>query len=87
MAATIVTRAGQLAATYKGKAIQVAAIAFGIDGSARTAPAAMPTYSVGTGVPTAAAANGSVYVDEAGATAALALYIRIGGSWVVMVGT
>jgi hypothetical protein len=86
MAATIVTRAGQLAATYKGKAIQVAAIAFGLDGSARTAPSDMPTYSVGTGVPTAAAANGSVYVDEAGATAALALYIRIGGSWVAMDG-
>lgn len=42
----------------------------------------------GTGAPGAlAAANGSIYIDITGATAALFLYLRIGGGWVPAVMT
>tara|TARA_R110000737_G_scaffold26147_3_gene44965 strand:+ start:969 stop:1202 length:234 start_codon:yes stop_codon:yes gene_type:complete len=58
----------------------------GVAPTARTAPASIPTITSGAGAPSAAETNGSVYFRTDGGTADLAIYVRQGGSWVVMLG-
>ena len=86
MAATIVTRAGQIAQRIQGKVIEVAAIALEPNGTARTRPEDLVTWSTGNGAPTEAAADGSVYTDVDGTDGDDSLYVRIAGAWVAIQG-
>ena len=54
--------------------------------SADTADADVPTLTSGSGAPTAAEPNGSLYTDTAGTDGDDTLYARIGGAWVAIQG-
>lgn len=85
MASTLITRAGALAQTFR-KAIAVTVLGISPDGSARFDATAIPTLTAGTGAPTEAANNGSLYLRTDGADGTDSIYMRIAGSWVALAG-
>ena len=85
MAATLITRPGGLAARYL-KPIATTVLAIFADGSTRQAADAAPTVTSGTGAPTEAANNGSVYLRTDGTTGDDSLYMRIAGAWIAIAG-
>ena len=60
--------------------------AVGVKASADELDTVTPTITSGAGAPSATEPNGSLYLRNNGGTADLALYVRQGGSWIVMVG-
>jgi hypothetical protein len=64
----------------------IAAVGLGVRPSATTAASSTPTITAGSGTPSAAEPNGSIYFRTDGANADQAIYARIGGSWVAMKG-
>ena len=64
----------------------VAAPGVGIRTSATEVDSSTPTITSGSGVPSAAEPNGSIYMRTDASNADTSLYCRIGGSWVAMVG-
>ncbi len=86
MAATLITRAGRLAARYL-KPIGAPAYAIWTDGGSRVAASDAPTLTAGTGAPTEAAPDGSVYLRTDGVDATDSMYQRIAGAWVARIGT
>lgn len=64
----------------------LAATSVGVRQTATTADASVPTITSGSGVPSAAEPNGSIYLRTDASTAALSIYSRIGGSWVAIDG-
>lgn len=86
MASKLITRAGGVASKYL-KPIAATVLALSPDGAARYDVTTAPTITTGSGAPTEAAPNGSLYTDTGGTTAADTLYLRIGGSWVAIDGT
>ena len=87
MAATLISRASAVAQNFKDRAVAVAAIVLAPDGVARGDVTTFPTISSGSGAPTEAAPDGSIYTDVDGTTADNTLYLRIAGAWVANVGT
>ncbi len=65
----------------------LAATSVGVRQTATTVDASVPTITSGSGVPSAAEPNGSLYLRTDGSTAALVLYSRISGTWTPLVGT
>lgn len=82
MAATLISRASALAYNLKSKAIGAAALVLAIDGTARGDVTASPTITAGTGAPTEASPNGSLYLRTDGTDADDSVYIRAGGAWI-----
>lgn len=62
----------------------LAAVGLGVRPAATTADADVPTVTSGTGAPSAAEPNGSLYMRTNGSNGDDSLYMRIGGSWVAM---
>ena len=52
----------------------------------RAGAASAPTITSGSGAPTAAADNGSLYMRTDAANGDDAIYMRIGGAWVPILG-
>ena len=65
----------------------LAATSVGVRQTATTADSSVPTVTSGTGAPSAAEANGSIYLRTDASSAAEAIYSRIGGSWVAIDGS
>ena len=86
MAATLISRVGAVAATFR-KATIHKVIGLAIDGSARQSATTAPTISAGTGVPTEASPNGSIYTRTDASGAAAAIYAMIGGTWTAIDGS
>ena len=64
-----------------------AAVGLGVRSRATQIDSEVPTITSGTGAPSATTApNGSMYLRTNAGTADLAIYMRIGGSWVAIVG-
>jgi|TARA_R110002110_G_scaffold22074_3_gene86504 hypothetical protein len=59
----------------------------GVKASADELDTVTPTITSGAGAPSATEPNGSLYLRNNGGTADLALYVRQGGAWIVMVGS
>ncbi len=64
----------------------IAAVGLGVRTSASEADASTPTITAGSGAPSAAEPNGSVYLRTNASTAAESMYSRIGGAWVAIDG-
>lgn len=64
----------------------VASVGVGVRTSATEDDASSPTITAGSGAPSAAEPNGSVYLRTDASTAAESVYSRIGGSWVAIDG-
>ena len=64
----------------------VASVGVGVRTSATEDDASSPTIPAGSGAPSAAEPNGSVYLRTDASTAAESVYSRIGGSWVAIDG-
>lgn len=64
----------------------VAAVGYIVKTAAASDVTVSPTVTSGTGVPSDAEPNGSLYLRRDGANADQALYVRISGSWVAMKG-
>jgi hypothetical protein len=75
-----------LADVYENLRKPIAAVGIVIKSSASQLVTAAPTLTNGTGVPTAAEPNGSIYVDVAGTDGDDTLYLRIAGAWVAFQG-
>ncbi len=86
MAASIITRAGRLAKSFYGKAIAVGALGLTVNGGSRTNPDSLIVLSAGTGAPTEAATNGSLYLRTDGTDGTDSVYVRIAGAWVALAG-
>ena len=82
MAATLVSRAYAEAQNLKSKFIAATGIALAIDGTARQDNTTAPTITAGTGAPTEAAPNGSLYLRTDGTDADDSVYVRAGGAWI-----
>ena len=81
MANTRLTRAGQVAARYLRKFVQVTGIAFSING-ARTRSDLAPTITFGTGLPGGTAPNGSLYIRTDGTDGDDSVHLRVAGAWI-----
>jgi len=75
--------ASEYAIKYRKK---IAAPGIGIRSSATELDSVTPTLTSGSGVPSATEPNGSIYTRTDASNADTAIYVRIGGSWVAMVG-
>ena len=64
----------------------LAATSVGVRQTATTADASVPTVTSGSGAPSAAEPNGSIYLRTDASNADTSIYSRIGGSWVPMLG-
>ena len=64
----------------------IAAVGIGIRTTKLDLDALTPTNTSGDGAPSAAEANGSIYLRKNAANADEAVYSRIGGSWVALDG-
>ena len=64
----------------------VASVGVGVRTSATEDDASSPPITAGSGAPSAAEPNGSVYLRTDASTAAESVYSRIGGSWVAIDG-
>tara|TARA_R100001244_G_C5148364_1_gene129223 strand:- start:710 stop:952 length:243 start_codon:yes stop_codon:yes gene_type:complete len=64
----------------------LACTSVGVRQTATTVDSSVPTITSGTGAPSAAEPNGSLYMRTNASTADDALYSRIGGSWVALDG-
>lgn len=84
MAAFLISRAG---AFHRMKRV-VGALAYVIspNGAERYDPTTAPNISAGTGVPTEALPNGSVYLRTDGTDGDDSLYMRVAGAWIPIFG-
>lgn len=64
----------------------IAAVGFGVRATANMIDANVPTVTSGTGVPSDSEPNGSIYLRTDSSDADTAIYARIGGAWVAMLG-
>ena len=64
----------------------VASVGVGVRTSATEDDASSPTITAGAGAPSAAEPNGSLYMRTNASNGDDALYARIGGSWVALLG-
>jgi len=62
-------------------------VGLGIKSNARELDAVTPQILSGAGAPSAAVADGSIYMRTDGTNATDSLYQRIAGAWVAYVGT
>jgi len=86
MAASILTRAADIAWKVR-KSVSAVSVVLFTDGDAFPADVtALPNISAGTGAPTEAANDGSLYLRTNGTTGDNSLYMRIGGAWVALAG-
>lgn len=79
MAATGATREGDL--ERHKRVLACLAVGLSVDGSERYQAADLPTISAGTGAPTEALPDASIYLREDAAGLDDFLYCRIGGAW------
>ncbi len=86
MAATLISRASALAYNLKSKAIGAAALVLTPDGSKRADATTSPTVSAGSGAPTEASPDGSLYLRTDGTDGTDSVYMRIAGAWVALAG-
>ena len=85
MAATLITRLGGVAQKFL-KPLAVTALALSPDGSNRYNVTTAPTVSSGSGVPTEASPDGSVYFRIDASAGTDFVYARISGAWVALAG-
>lgn len=85
MAATLIQRLAGVASRFR-KPVAATALALFADGDERQLVTAAPVISSGSGAPTEAATNGSLYLRTDGANADESLYQRVGGAWVPIFG-
>ena len=64
----------------------ISTVGIGIKSDARQLDSETATITAGAGAPTASEPDGSLYTRTDAATAAEAVYSRIGGSWVAIDG-
>tara|TARA_R110002020_G_scaffold68452_7_gene179217 strand:- start:818 stop:1057 length:240 start_codon:yes stop_codon:yes gene_type:complete len=64
----------------------VASVGVGVRTSATEADADVPTITAGTGVPATTEANGSLFMRTDATNGDDAVYARIGGAWVAILG-
>ncbi len=64
----------------------LAALSIGVRQTATTADSSVPTITSGSGAPSAAEPNGSIYLRTDASNADESMYSRIGGSWVAIDG-
>tara|TARA_R110000824_G_C14929815_1_gene648601 strand:+ start:289 stop:525 length:237 start_codon:yes stop_codon:yes gene_type:complete len=58
----------------------------GVKATADELDTVTPTITSGAGAPSATEPNGSLYLRNDGGTADLAIYVRQGAAWIVMLG-
>ena len=64
----------------------LAALSLGVRQTATTADSDVPTITSGSGAPSAAEPNGSIYLRTNAGDADQSIYSRIGGAWVAIDG-
>ena len=64
----------------------IASTKIGVRASATEADSATATITAGTGAPTAAVPNGSMYLRKNATNRDDAIYVRIGGAWTAIDG-
>lgn len=85
MAASLIARIAGVGAKFR-KPLAATALALSADGAARYDVTTSPTVSIGAGAPTEASPNGSLYTRTDATNGDDAVYVRVAGAWVAILG-